>query len=231
MPSRKPLKDTILQTLAAQIGGTIQGDELYYPSFNPEIFISTEDGSEFYLASQTPLYSLKHGKPRRARRGTKDEDIGWYYVTASPDQLRQVLDLALSHADPEAVALQFAYECVLRDYCVDHLSDIEPGLRLYRDGGVRGVELSTGSGYIDILATDIAGALVVVELKLSRGHRAVVGQLADYIGWAKDHFKPKRPVRGIIIAPTISEELRRAASIIPNVSLATYKLGITITKV
>lgn len=230
MPNEKPEKNAILNALAGQLGGTIKGDELYYPAFNPQIFISTEDGSEFYLASEKPLYSLKHGKPRRSRAGTKGKDVGWYYVTVSSDQLRQALDLSLSHSDPEEKAVQFAYECVLRDYCIDHLSDIESGLRLYQDGAVRGVELPAGSGYIDILATDAKGAFVVIELKLSRGHRTVVGQLAEYIGWVTEHFKPKRPVRGIIIAATISAELRRAASILPNVTLATYELGITIAK-
>ena len=97
--------------------------------------------------------------------------------------------------------------------------------------GKRGVEYSAGSGYIDILATDDKGGFVIFELKLSRGHRAVVGQLLDYIAWVRDHLsEPKQRIRGIIVARTISEELRRAASLLPDVSVVGYDLKIQLRR-
>ena len=208
---------TALEALASQIGGKIEDGELCYGPPDSQIFISTEDGKEFFLASKHQLYSLKYGKPRRARRGTKGEDAGWYYITIAADQLQAALDLALSHSDPEEKAVEFAYESVLRDYCAVHLTEFEAGLRLFQKDGKRGVEYPAGSGYIDILAIDAKGGFVVFELKLSRGHRAVVGQVLEYIGWVRDCLaKPKQRVRGVIVARTISDELRRAVSPVPG---------------
>jgi hypothetical protein len=120
---------------------------------------------------------------------------------------------------------------VLRDYCVDHLSEFETGLRLYQKDGKRGVEYPAGSGYIDILATDTTGGFVIFELKLARGHRAVVGQLLDYIAWVRDHLaKSKQRIRGIIVARTISEELRRATSLLPDVPVVGYDLDIKLKR-
>ena len=44
-----------LKTLASQIGGDIKEGELYYGPPDARIFISTEDGTEFFLASEHPL--------------------------------------------------------------------------------------------------------------------------------------------------------------------------------
>ena len=53
----------------------------------------------------------------------------------------------------------------LRDYLVQHLEDVEPGLDLYTDEhGIDGIEFSTPFGRIDILATDREDRFVVIEL-------------------------------------------------------------------
>jgi hypothetical protein len=49
-------------------------------------------------------------------------------------------------------ASQFAYEHDLRDYLARNLRLIEPGLTLYADEGITGVEFPAGGRYIDILA-------------------------------------------------------------------------------
>jgi hypothetical protein len=78
---------------------------------------------------------------------------------------------------------QFAYESDLRNYLAKNLSLIEPGLRIYEDEGITGIEFPVGGRFIDILAVDSTGGLAVIELKVSRGYDRVVGQLMRYMAW------------------------------------------------
>ena len=88
----------------------------------------------------------------------------------------------------------------LRDYLSKNLQLIEPGLRLYAEEGVSGIEFPAGGRYIAILAQDEAGAWVVIELKVSRGYDRVVGQLLRYVAWIeKHHAEPGQRVRGVIV--------------------------------
>ncbi len=228
---KKPVHPSLTQ-LARQIGGTIEGEELHYPSPDAKVFISTEDGSEFFLGSQIPLYAIKNNKPRRTRPGTKGEDVGWYYVTIPAEQLRTALDLALGLSDSAEDELEFAYESILRDHCARNLSklkEIEAGLNLYQQNGVTGIEFPAGGRFIDILAVDSTGGLVVFEFKLSRGHERVVGQLLRYMNWIQQHVAaPKQRVRGIIVARQITDDLRLATANQPAVRLMEYALHVTL---
>jgi hypothetical protein len=100
-----------------------------------------------------------------------------------------------------AEASQFAYEHDLRDYLARNLSLIEPGLKLYSDEGITGVEFPAGGRYIDILGVDHDSGYVVIELKVSKGYDRVVGQLLRYMGWIeKHHAEPGQGVHGVIVA-------------------------------
>ena len=106
---------------------------------------------------------------------------------------------------------------------------IEPGLRLYEDEGIRGIEFPVGGRFIDILAVDESNAYVVVELKVSRGYDRVVGQLLRYIAWIEQHHaEPAQCVRGVIVAKEISEDLKLACSRVQGVRLFEYKLSVTL---
>src|SRR4051812_24019056 len=73
--------------------------------------------------------------------------------------------------DPSAVeaAREFAFERDLRNYLVKNLGMIEPGLKLYEEEGITGIEYPVGGRFIDVLAIDKNGGYVIVELKVSRG--------------------------------------------------------------
>jgi len=127
---------------------------------------------------------------------------------------------------------EFAYESDLRDYLAKNLTIIEPGLRLYQDEGISGVEFPVGGRFIDILAIDKQNNYVVIELKVSKGYDRVIGQLLRYMAWIeKNQAEPTQKIRGIIIAREISEDLHLATSRILEIELFEYDLSVSLRKV
>jgi Endonuclease NucS C-terminal domain len=123
------------------------------------------------------------------------------------------------------VANEFAAERDLRNFLEKNLSALESGLRLYQEEGLSGIEFPAGGRRIDILAVDKDGGFVVIELKVSRGYDRAVGQIMRYMAWIKKNLADGKPVRGIILASDISEDLRLAASLIVGVKLVEYELS------
>jgi hypothetical protein len=122
-------------------------------------------------------------------------------------------------------AREFAFERDLRNYLVRNLGFIEPGLRLYEEEGITGVEFPVGGRFIDILAVDRDGGYVVIELKVSRGYDRVVGQLLRYMAWVEQNMETSRSVRGIIVAKEITPDLKLASSRVPDVRLIEYEIS------
>lgn len=127
---------------------------------------------------------------------------------------------------------EFLLEQDLQRYLAENLECIEAGLHLYEEDGVRGLEFDAGGRRIDILAVDRQGALVVIELKVSKGYDRVVGQLLRYMNWVrKELAEPGQRVRGLIVCRAMSEDLRLACSSIPDVELLEYRLSVTVSRV
>lgn len=127
---------------------------------------------------------------------------------------------------------EFALEKDLRNFLAKNLSLIEPGLKLYDEEDVSGVEFPAGGRFIDILAVDQANNYVVIELKVSRGYDRVIGQLLRYMAWIeKNQADANQKVRGAIIARDISDDLRLACSKIADVRLYEYSLSVSLSKV
>jgi RecB family endonuclease NucS len=117
----------------------------------------------------------------------------------------------------------FALEDQLRDFIAFNLSLIDSDLSIYvSDDGISGVEFSTEVGRIDILAIDKDGGFVVIELKLSRGEDATLGQIQRYMGWVKQKLAGDSAVRGVIIAKSISVKLKYAILATKDISLYEY---------
>ncbi|NJR39841.1 MAG: DUF91 domain-containing protein [Leptolyngbyaceae cyanobacterium CSU_1_4] len=130
------------------------------------------------------------------------------------------------------ISSEFAYESDLRDYLSKNLQIIEPGLRLYEEEGITGVEFPVGGRLIDILAVDSQGDFVVIELKVSRGYDRAIGQLLRYMAWIqKNQADLGQKVRGIIVARGISEDLLLACSLMPNIHLFEYELSLSLKQV
>lgn len=127
---------------------------------------------------------------------------------------------------------EFAYEKDLQNFLVKNLGLIEPGLILYRDEGISGIEFPVGNRAIDILALDTNKNYVIVELKVSRGYDRVVGQILRYMAWIRKYqAEVNQKVRGIIIAREITEDLILACSETQNVELFEYSLSVSLKKI
>lgn len=115
-------------------------------------------------------------------------------------------------------------DCLVRERELQNLfakdpSKIEVGLKLV------GVEYPSGGRHIDLLCLDTNEDYVVVELKLSLAYDQAIGQLVRYMGWIKKHrAKSDQKVRGIIVASKISEDLKLAVSMVPNVRWLEYSI-------
>lgn len=129
---------------------------------------------------------------------------------------------------------QFAYESHLRDFLKNNLLVIEPGMKLYRDeedDTITGVEFDAGGRRIDILAVDKNDNYVIIELKVSKGHEKVIGQILRYKGWIRMNMAGDKIIRGIIIAKSITEDLKLAASETKDIELFEYDLKIDLRKI
>ncbi len=129
---------------------------------------------------------------------------------------------------------QFAYESHLRDFLKNNLQVIETGLKLYRDeedDTITGVEFDAGGRRIDILAVDKDDNYVIIELKVSKGHEKVIGQILRYKGWVRKNLASDKIIRGIIVAKTITEDLKLAASETKDIEMFEYDLKIDLRKI
>jgi endonuclease len=106
--------------------------------------------------------------------------------------------LASYHIGEDSKTLELAgYEGDMREMIFKNPELIENGFR------ATSKEYSVSSGFIDILGKDKNGNLVVIELKSRRAGVNAVKQLKRYFDDFRDH---KDFVRGILIAPSITED-------------------------
>jgi hypothetical protein len=149
-------------------------------------------------------------------------------ITTSQSEIDAVLGDENLEEEDEGPEACFALEYQLRDFIAQNLPTIPiegRRLRLYVDPtGRDGIEYSTAVGSIDILAVDDSDAFIVFELKRARSADHAIGQLTRYMGWIKETIGKGRDVRGVIVSKTISDNLRYAVLVVPNVSLFEYKV-------
>ncbi len=124
----------------------------------------------------------------------------------------------------------FAAEADLRDFLAKNMEVIEPGLRLYTQNGVRGVEYAVDNGRMDLLGIDRDGRFVVIELKLVKAGSRTLGQLLYYMAWVDSHLG-QEACRGVIIAREIGDDLMVAVQRVSGVALRRYHLSVSVEQV
>lgn len=177
------------------------------------------------------LYQIDGSHYRHYRPSQDPPPIYMGQATGEPAKVPEGEDEE-TMAQPSSAGGEFAYEADLRNYLAKNLNKLEPGLRVYEEEGITGIEFPVGGRFIDILATDAKGGLVVVELKVSRGYDRVVGQLMRYVAWIKKNLaEQSQNVRGVIVAREISEDILVACSMVPGVELFEYELSLSLKRV
>ena len=101
--------------------------------------------------------------------------------------------------EDQAEFVMYVDEHEIRDYLARHPELIEPGLR------VVSVERPVEPGFVDLYAVDRQGRTVVIEVKRVTAGRDAVLQLARYVEAFRKR-NPRAPVRGILVAPSISKQ-------------------------
>jgi endonuclease len=117
---------------------------------------------------------------------------------------------------------QFEVERHLQSELRREISQLETGLEII-DGGL---ERSVESGFIDILARDDLGALVVIELKAGMAKRDAVGQIAGYMGDLMAEESDTQ-VRGILVAADFDKSCQSGVRTIPTLKLKRYRFAFT----
>jgi len=137
----------------------------------------------------------------------------------------------ISEDEEALISASITLERDLEEYLVRHLGQLEEGLKLYSKESITGRQFNTDTGKIDILASDRAGNLVVLELKAGIATSAALGQVLAYINWIRQHIAQGKKVRGIIIADDFDTKLKYAVSETPSVSLKKYEVSFTFTDI
>lgn len=142
---------------------------------------------------------------------------------------------ALDDESDEVQEAAFQFEAQLRDFIAQNLPRIDvqgSRLQLFVDEqGRDGVEYPTPVGPIDVLAVDPTGGLYVFELKRGRTPDHAIGQLMRYMGCLKSRFKGQRAIHGVIVAREITDNLRYAITVVPNVRLFEYEIQFSLKSV
>jgi hypothetical protein len=165
------------------------------------------------------------GKLHRALRTAPGVELG---LRAEPDGVLRVAVVGGDEAQqqPEE-AVTLTVERDLEEFLCRNLTALERGLRIYKPDGR---QFKTDVGFIDILAEDAHG-LVVIELKAGTADDSALGQLQGYMGDAETKTAAGRPVRGIIVAGDFSPRLLAAASRLPDVTLKRYTVSFALSDV
>jgi len=132
--------------------------------------------------------------------------------------------------------IAFAMETHLEDFLIENWARTDLGrtFDIYEEEGeLVGRQYQTDTGPMDILAiSKDKRTLLVVELKKGRASDAVVGQLLRYMGYVKDELlEEDQMVKGIIIALTDDQRLRRAISLLQGtVDFYRYEVNFDLIK-
>ncbi len=239
----KPPKDnSFLEREFLKDGGYFTRKEIvkWFETKYPDIKIGTISAHLLMLATNAPSrihYNIHDNgnedilfqiNKDTFRLYDKENDPEPIYKKSTDNGSKNLID---ESDEEETESQEFAYEKDLQNFLSKNLELIEPGLKLFEDDGINGIEFPAGGRKIDILALDENENYVVIELKVSRGYDRVVGQLLRYMGWIEQYQADEgQKVRGMIICKEITQDLVFACSRINDIELFEYDLSIKLNK-
>ena len=149
------------------------------------------------------------------------------------DTSQPAVDEALDLDEPEDGEFEpgktFALESHLRDYLAKNLQILEKGLQLW-SLSPPSVEHVIGNRRLDILAKDVEGVPVVVELKRDMGYDKVLGQALLYQGLVAAKLNLDR-VRIMLVASEASEDLKIASARQKDLTIFEYSISFQAHKI
>lgn len=162
-----------------------------------------------------------------------------YYANQKSDQA--IIEPALPEDEADEPTLVndqdtgfMALEKHLEEFVIKNWENIDFGndLKIYSDNeGNSGQQYTTDVGIMDILATDIDGNYVVIELKRAKEGYKVVGQTLNYIGWVKENLATNdEHVYGLIIVGEADKTLKSAVKPVENIlKIKEYHIQFSLT--
>jgi hypothetical protein len=155
------------------------------------------------------------------------------FLEAEPDALSEFAEAdALSEATSpigpdveESLGQRIGLERDMQAALRSAISQLEEGLTIIDDGAERSVD----AGFIDITARDLAGSIVVIELKTGVAGQRAVAQILSYMGDISSE-EPDATVRGILVASAFDRKARSAARMVSALSLFSYGVRFQFTK-
>lgn len=159
------------------------------------------------------LYRRFLGETGSAPRLTPDPAPAFADITGQTAEL--------GHDDASLQRQRLSLERDMQAALRRDIAQLQAGLRIVDDG----IERYVASGFIDILARDASGVLVVIELKAGKTDARVVGQTLGYMGDIA--AEEAGAVRGIIVAHEFDTRTRSAVRAVPNLQMMRYEVAFT----
>lgn len=173
------------------------------------------------------LQSYKNATLRYARFWDEVVNAGHPFLSEADESDGDVSDGGARAApDVPPEKQRFALEKDMQAALRRDITALEAGLAIIDDGA----EYSVHSGFIDILCENVAGDLVVVELKAGKTDARVVGQVLGYMGDLLEDY-PDRTVRGLVVAHEFDRRTLSAAKAVPNLDLMRYAVSFSFERV
>jgi hypothetical protein len=124
----------------------------------------------------------------------------------------------------EAIGLKFGLERDLQRALRRSITEMDPSLRIIDGGKERQVE----AGFIDILAEDDVGS-VVIELKAGKSPDQAITQVLSYVGSLNKEDRT-RNVRAVLVASDFGDRVKLAAAA-AGVRLFQYSVRFDFTEI
>lgn len=241
----RPVSELMHDAVAALTPPYTVGDitswfQEHYPKVKPRTvrahvigMTSNHTSRHFYptLASRSPLFHQMG--PGLLEPFDPDQHLG---DEARAEPLDEDDSLSTEEEPVDVEAAEFVLESQLEAFLAGNWSRLDWGrpLAIWRGpAGEVGHQLATPVGRLDFLCLDTsANSLVVVELKRGRPSDRVVGQLARYIGWVRNHLAaPGQQVEGLVVSHDVDDTLRYAISALPSCRLLVYEVNFELRQV